>query len=109
MASIDDMAAKIAEVNGTANSVAVFVKELEKRIADVLSGVTLPPAVQAKLDAAFDELNKGQRVLAQAIDNDPNTPAPEGGGDTGGGDTGGGEPGDGEGDTGGGNPTARRF
>jgi hypothetical protein len=107
MASIDDMAAKIAEVNGTANSVAVFVKELEKRIADVLAGTTLPPAIQQKLDTMFDDLTKGQRTLAQAIDNDPSTPPAEGGGETGGGDTG--EPGDTGGDTGGGDPTARRF
>lgn len=102
MATLDDLVQKVSDQSGTIDSMSTFISGLEQQIKDALAGVTLPPAAQAKVDAVFDQLGNNTQKIADAIDNDPNTPAQPGGG-TGGGDTGGGDTGTGDGTT-----TARR-
>jgi hypothetical protein len=76
MHTLDDVLADVAEESSKIDSLTVFIAGLKQQIADALAGVTLPPAVQAKVDAVFDavEVNKGKVVTAM----DANVPpAPE--------------------------------
>ena len=89
MATLDQVLEKVSEQHGTIESMKVFISALEQQVRDALSGTTLPPNVQAKVDAVFAGLNQNNRRIAAAIDNDPATTGEEtSGGDTGG-DTGG--------------------
>lgn len=92
MATLDDLVDKVSEQSGTIDSMTTFVAGLEQQIKDALAGVTLPPAAQAKVDALLNGLTSNTQKIADAIDNDPNTPAAPGGGGGGGGDDGGGTP-----------------
>jgi hypothetical protein len=88
MATLDDLVQKVSDQSGTIDSMSTFIAGLEQQIKDALAGVTLPPAAQAKVDAVFDALGNNTQKIADAIDNDPNTPpAPGTGGDTTGGTT----------------------
>lgn len=75
MATLDDLVQKVSEQSGTIASLQTFVSGLEQQIADALAGVTLPPAVQDKVDQVFAQLGSNTQAIADAIDNDPNTPA----------------------------------
>ncbi len=60
MASLDDIISSEDDESGALTVLATGVQSLidgqivlQKQISDLLAGVTLPPAVQAKIDAAF--------------------------------------------------------
>lgn len=74
MATLDETVAKIEEVSGKVESMRTFILALEQQISDVLSGVTLPPPVQAKLDKIFSDASGQSQAISDAIDNDPATP-----------------------------------
>lgn len=74
MATLDEVLADVNEESTKLDSLAVFIAGLKQQIADALAGVTLPPAVQAKVDAVFAgvEANKAKVVAAM----DANVPPP---------------------------------
>ena len=74
--AVDDLVQAVADQKGDINSMKVFIAGLEQQIKDVLSGVTLPPAVEAKLQAVFADVKSNSQEIKDAIDNDPATPAP---------------------------------
>lgn len=76
MATIDEVLADVTEESSKIDSLVVFIAGLKQQIADALAGVTLPPAVQAKVDQVFAavEVNKAKVVAAMEA-NTP--PAPE--------------------------------
>lgn len=74
MATLDDVIAKITEQDTALDSVRALITGLRQQIADVLNGVTLPPAVQAKVDAAFAQAEKNSAEIAEALAE--NVPAP---------------------------------
>ncbi len=80
MATLDELVTKMKAVSGNVESMRVFVKGLEKQLADALSGVTLSPAAQAKVDAVFAEASAQSEAIVAATDNDPNTPRAGGAG-----------------------------
>lgn len=77
MATLDQVLADVAEESTQIDSLSAFVAGLKQQIADALAGTTLPPAVQAKVDAVFAgvEANKGKVVAAMA-ENVPPPPPP---------------------------------
>lgn len=73
MITIDQVAADVTAQKTTIAGLATLVAGLRKQIADALSGATLPPAVQAKVDAVFTDLEANNKALADALA--ANTPA----------------------------------
>lgn len=67
MATVDDVVAEVAKEKDEIASVKVFIKGLQQQIADALSGANLPPAVQAKIDQAFADMQANSSELADAI------------------------------------------
>jgi altronate dehydratase len=75
MASLDETLAAVTAANTKTDSLIALFKGLKAQLADVLSGVTLPPAVQAKIDAMFAEANASVAEVDEAItENVPPTP-----------------------------------
>jgi altronate dehydratase len=53
MATLDEVLADVTDEGTQIDSLSVLVAGLKQQLADALSGTTLPPAVQAKVDAVF--------------------------------------------------------
>lgn len=79
MHTLDEVLADVTEEGTKIDSLTVFVAGLKQQIADALSGVKLPPAVQAKVDAVFDavEANKAKVVAAMDANTPPTEPSAE--------------------------------
>jgi hypothetical protein len=67
MADLNQVAADMAEETTLIGSISTFISGLEQQLADVLSGASLPPAVQAKVDAIFVQAEANKAALAQAL------------------------------------------
>lgn len=63
--------------NGTVgDSIVTLVTSLKKSLDDALAGITLPPAVQAKINAIFEASEADKAKLQEAIlANTPSQPA----------------------------------
>lgn len=72
---MQDVIDAVAAQRGDINSMKVFVAGLEQAVRDALSGVTLPPSVEAALDTVFTDVKSNSQEIKDAIDNDPATPA----------------------------------
>lgn len=66
--TLDDILADVAEESTTLDSLSVFVQGLKQQIADALSGVTLPPAAQAKVEAVFAGIEANKAKAAKAME-----------------------------------------
>lgn len=66
MPTLDEVLADVTEEGSKLDSLATFIAGLKQQIADALAGVTLPPKVQAQIDAVFAgvESNKAKVVAA---------------------------------------------
>ena len=73
MATIDQVAQDVSDESTLIDSVSVLITGLKQQVADALSGATLPPAVQAKIDAVFTTAEANKAKLATAVA--ANTPA----------------------------------
>ena len=72
MASLDDILADVSEETTSIAGISTLIAGLKQQIADALSGVTLPPAVQTKIDAVFSGVESNKQALATALaDNVP--------------------------------------
>jgi hypothetical protein len=68
----DDLLALAGEQDTVDQSLFVIVDGLKAQVTDILSGVVIPPAVQAKLDAAFDKFTANKEaVAAKVLENTP--------------------------------------
>jgi len=74
MATLDELIGKVDEQTGQVASMKTFIAGLEQAVKDALSGVNLPPAVQAKVDKVFGDVSKNTDEIVAAIDNNPDTP-----------------------------------
>lgn len=72
MATLDEVVAKVTEEDTAIDSLIALVQGLKGQLDDVLSGVTLPPGVQAKVDAIFSAVEDNPQRIQDAID--ANTP-----------------------------------
>lgn len=68
MATLDQVAADVKEESTLIDGVSTMVDGLRQQVADALSGASLPPSVQAKVDQIFAdaEANKGKLTAALA-------------------------------------------
>ncbi len=75
MASLQDIIDDVSAETTAIGSLTDLVAGLKQQLADALSGVNLPPAVQAKVDAIFAgvDANK-QKILDALAANVPPTP-----------------------------------
>lgn len=51
----------------TVDSVIALIAGLKQQVADLLSGTTVPPAVQAQIDAVFDKATASKTKLDNAL------------------------------------------
>lgn len=80
--SLDELLAEVTANATLGGSLIELFKLKKKELADALSGTTIPPAVQAKIDAIFNVSAADSAAISEALLE--NTPEGEGGGDTGG-------------------------
>lgn len=80
MATLDQVIQDVQDETTAIDSVSELIVGLKQQLADALSGVTVPPAVQAKIDAVFTGLEANKAKLATALATGPTgtpvTPAP---------------------------------
>jgi hypothetical protein len=67
MADLDAVLASVTEEDTLIDSVIALLNGVEQQLKDALSGTTLPPAVQAKVDAVFDKVEAQKVKVAAAI------------------------------------------
>lgn len=67
MATLDQIAADVTSEKTVIDSLAVLITGLKQQLDDVLAGVTLPPAVQAKVDEIFVAAEANKAALAAAV------------------------------------------
>ncbi len=67
MATLDEVLADVTAESTQIDSIAALITGLKQQIADALAGVTLPAAVQAKVDAVFTQAESNKAKLADAI------------------------------------------
>ena len=77
MATLDEVLAEISAQTTKLDSVIALIDGLKQQLADLLSGVVVPPAVQAKIDEAFATAKTNAAKIADALDENvpPETPA----------------------------------
>jgi hypothetical protein len=67
MATLDQILDKVTQETTDIGSLKVFIAGLKQQIADALAGVTLPPAVQAKVDAVFAGVAANDQAVVDAM------------------------------------------
>ena len=75
MATLDDVLAEVTKETTEIGGITALIAGLRNQIADALSSQTIPPAIQAKVDAIFAAATANTAAIVQAL-NDPGTPAP---------------------------------
>lgn len=73
MATLDQVLADVTAESSQLDSLNALIVGIKQQLADALSGATLPPAVQAKVDAVFTQAEANATKIATAIS--ANTPA----------------------------------
>lgn len=68
MATLADILAVVSAQDTALDSVRELILGLKQQIADLLTGVVLPPAVQAQVDAVFDQAVKNSAEIQQALE-----------------------------------------
>lgn len=67
MATLDETLASVTENETVGDSVVALLTSLKARLDEALSGTTLPPSVQAKVDAIFAASEADKTKLQEAI------------------------------------------
>lgn len=65
--TVDEVLEAIAAADTVDDSLIVLTTDIKRRLDDALSGVTVPPAVQAKINAIFDTVEAGKAKVAAAV------------------------------------------
>lgn len=68
MATLDETLAAVTEESTKDDSIIALLAGIKQQLADALSGATLPPAVQAKVDAVFAQATQNSAKIQAAID-----------------------------------------
>jgi hypothetical protein len=74
MATLDEVLSDVTAETTAIQSLAALIDGLRQQVKDALSGVTLPPDAQAKVDAIFTAAETNKAAIAKALA--ANTPAP---------------------------------
>lgn len=67
MATLDETLASVTANATVGGSAVALMASLKARLDDLLSGVTLPPGVQTKIDAIFTASEADKVALEEAI------------------------------------------
>lgn len=67
MASLDDVIQDMTDESTAIDGLSALVAGLKQQVADALAGTTLPPAIQAKVDAVFAAAEANKAKLAAAL------------------------------------------
>lgn len=67
MASLDEVLADVTAETTSLDSIATLIAGLKQQVTDALSGTTLPPAVQSKVDAIFTAAETNKQKIAAAL------------------------------------------
>lgn len=65
--SIDETLALVTAEGTTVDSTVALINSLRQSLADLLSGVVVPPETQAKIDALFDGITGNKDKLDAAL------------------------------------------
>ncbi len=77
MATLDEVLTDVTDEGTKLDSLSALIAGLKQQIADALAGTTLPPAVQAKIDAVFAGVEANKAKVQAALDaNVPPAPTP---------------------------------
>lgn len=68
MATLDEILADVTDEGTKIDSLGTLIAGLKQQIADALAGTTLPPAVQAKVDAVFAGVQANKGKVQAALD-----------------------------------------
>lgn len=73
MITLDQVLQDVTDESGAIDSISTLIAGLRQQVADALSGATLPPATQAKVDAIFAaaETNKSKIAAALGANTEP--------------------------------------
>lgn len=74
MATIDEVLAEVTDESTKIDGIGTLITGLKQQIADALSGATLPPSVQSKVDAVFATLQANKGKIDAALN--ANVPTP---------------------------------
>ena len=77
MATLDEVIALVTDESTKLDSVIALIDGLKAQLDEALSGVTLPPAVQEKVDAIFAAANTNAAKIVDALDTTPPAPPVE--------------------------------
>jgi len=69
--TLEDTLAAVQAEDAGADSLIAYTKSLKQRLDDALAGVTLTPAVQAKVNAIFDLSSATADKLNAAVQAEP--------------------------------------
>jgi altronate dehydratase len=67
MATLDDLLSDVTAESTLIGSVSALITSLQQQVSDALSGTTLPPAVQSKVDAVFNQAEANKAALTAAL------------------------------------------
>jgi hypothetical protein len=76
MATLDEVLVLVTDENTKLDSVIALVDGLKAQLDEALAGTTLPPAVQAKVDAIFAAATTNAGKIVDALDTTNTPPAP---------------------------------
>lgn len=67
MPTLDEILVDVTAEEGKIDSLSVLITGLRQQVMDALSGATLSPAVQAKVDAVFSQAEKNKGKIDAAL------------------------------------------
>jgi hypothetical protein len=75
MSTLDDDLAAVEAQSTRLDSINALIVSVKQQLADALSGTTLPPGVQAKVDAVFNALHANDAKIDTALNTNVPPPA----------------------------------
>ena len=75
MATLAELRAAVAAESTVVDSIHVLLDGIKKQLDDVMTGVVVPPAVQAQIDAIFADVETNKQKLSDAVVENTTPPA----------------------------------
>lgn len=67
MAKLDDILKDVTDESTALDSISTLITGLRQQLSEALSGATLPPGVQAQVDAIFTQAEANKAKIADAL------------------------------------------
>jgi len=65
--TLDELLVAVTEADQVDDSLIALTASIKQQLKEALSGVTIPPAAQAKVDAIFAQIVAGKEKVAAAV------------------------------------------